>query len=351
MGSLESLTLACYKFDELFWMEEAKLIASEINKGNFSPLYLLYGEEPYYIDAISHLIEHKALPEEARAFNQLVLYGKDANIEDIVSQAKRFPMMAERQLIVVKEAQHLSRQIDGLQEYAKNPLASTVLVLCYKYQKPDKRKGFFKAFQKNGVVLESKKIYDNKIPAWINDLIRSKGFTTNPAVPHLLFEFLGGDLSRIEKELDKLTIHIEKGSNITPDLVEQHIGISKDYNNFELKKAIGERDLLKAFKIINYFARNPKDNPFLMTVSILHSFFSQIMQYHGLTDHNPKHVASSLGISPYFIHEIKSAAQQYPMKRVSQILKHIKDLDLKNKGLGSPSDHENLLKELLIKIL
>ena len=152
-------------------MEEAKLIASEINKGNFSPLYLLYGEEPYYIDAIADLIEQKALAEEEKAFNQLIVYGKDALIEDIVSQAKRYPMMAERQLIVVKEAQHLSRQIDGLQEYAKHPLQSTILVLCYKYQKPDKRKGVFKAFQKNGTTLESKKIYDNKIPSWINDLI------------------------------------------------------------------------------------------------------------------------------------------------------------------------------------
>ncbi|MDA1144963.1 MAG: DNA polymerase III subunit delta [Bacteroidetes bacterium] len=332
-------------------MEEAKLIASEINKGNFSPLYLLYGEEPYYIDAIADLIEQKALAEEEKAFNQLIVYGKDALIEDIVSQAKRYPMMAERQLIVVKEAQHLSEQIDGLQEYAKHPLQSTILVLCYKYQKPDKRKGVFKAFQKNGTILESKKIYDNKIPSWINDLIHHKGFTAQPAVPHLLFEFLGTDLSRIEKEIDKLSIHIEKGALITPDIVEQHIGISKDYNNFELKKAIGERDILKAFKIVHYFAHNPKDNPFLMTVSILHSFFTQIMQYHGLTDHNPNHVAASLGISPYFINEIKNAAKQYPMKRVSQILKVLKDLDLKNKGMGAPTDHQNLLKELLIKIL
>ena len=332
-------------------MEEAKLIASEINKGNFSPLYLLYGEEPYYIDAIADLIEHKALAEEEKAFNQLIVYGKDALIEDIVSQAKRYPMMAERQLIVVKEAQHLSRQIDGLQEYAKHPLQSTILVLCYKYQKPDKRKGVFKAFQKNGTTLESKKIYDNKIPSWINDLIHRKGFTAQPAVPHLLFEFLGTDLSRIEKEIDKLSIHIDKGALITPDIVEQHIGISKDYNNFELKKAIGERDILKAFKIVHYFAHNPKDNPFLMTVSILHSFFTQIMQYHGLTDHNPNHVAASLGISPYFINEIKNAAKQYPMKRVSKILKVLKDLDLKNKGMGAPTDHQNLLKELLIKIL
>lgn len=332
-------------------MEEAKLIASDINKGLLKPLYLFFGEEPYYIDALSDLMQERVLPEESKAFNQLIVYGKDTQIDEIVSQAKRYPMMSEKQLIIVKEAQHLSRQMDQLFDYANKPLSSTVLVLCYKYNKLDKRKAVYKAFKKNGVLLESNKLYDNKIPAWITDYVRQQGFQVTPHAAHLLFEFLGTDLSKIAKEVGKLAIVIPKGTEITPEHIEQYIGISKDYNNFELKKAIGERNIQKAYKIIQYFAQNPKDNPFLMTVSILHSFFIQIMQYHGLSDHNPSHVATSLGVSPFFISEIKNAAKIYPMKRVSQVLYTLKELDLKNKGIGSPSDHENLLKELLIKIL
>lgn len=332
-------------------MEEAKLIASDINKGLLKPLYLFFGEEPYYIDALSDLMQERVLPEESKAFNQLIVYGKDTQIDEIVSQAKRYPMMSEKQLIIVKEAQHLSRQMDQLFDYANKPLSSTVLVLCYKYNKLDKRKAVYKAFKKNGVLLESNKLYDNKIPAWITDYVRQQGFKVTPHAAHLLFEFLGTDLSKIAKEVGKLAIVIPKGTEITPEHIEQYIGISKDYNNFELKKAIGERNIQKAYKIIQYFAQNPKDNPFLMTVSILHSFFIQIMQYHGLSDHNPSHVATSLGVSPFFISEIKNAAKIYPIKRVSQVLYTLKELDLKNKGVGSPSDHENLLKELLIKIL
>jgi len=332
-------------------MEEAKLIASDINKGLFKPLYLFFGEEPYYIDALSDLMQERVLPEESKAFNQLIVYGKDTQIDEIVSQAKRYPMMSERQLIIVKEAQHLSRQIDQLYDYANNPLSSTVLVLCYKYNKLDKRKAVYKAFKKNGVLLESNKLYDNKIPAWITDHMKQQGFQVTPHAAHLLFEFLGADLSKIAKEVGKLAIVVPKGTEITPEHIEQYIGISKDYNNFELKKAIGERNIQKAYRIIQYFTQNPKDNPFLMTVSIMHSFFTQIMQYHGLTDHNPNQVSATLGISPFFISEIKHAAKIYPMKRVSQILFILKELDLKNKGVGAPSDQENLLKELLIKIL
>lgn len=332
-------------------MEEAKQIAKQINTGDFKPLYLLHGEEPYYIDAISDLIQAKALPEESKAFNEIIVYGKDAQLDEIVSQAKRYPMMSERQLIVIKEAQHLSRQLDQLASYAANPMQSTILVLCYKYNKPDKRKAFYKSCLKNGVVLESKKLYDNKIPQWISQHLSQRGFSIHPQASHLLFECLGSDLSKIAKEVEKLEIVLPKGTKITADHIEAHIGVSKDYNNFELKKALAEYQLEKAYKIIQYFSQNPKDHPFIVTVSILHSFFTQVMQYHGLRDHNPKQLAASLGVSPFFIGEIKQAAQRYPMKRVSQVLHTLKDLDLKNKGVGAPSDQANLLKELLIKVL
>lgn len=332
-------------------MEEAKSIANNIVKGNLKPLYLFFGEEPYFIDVLSNVLQQNVVPEESKAFDQLIVYGKDTPIEAIVAQAKRFPMISSKQLIIVKEAQHLARQLDQLVTYANTPLETTVLVLCYKYNKLDKRKAVYKAFQKNGIVLESKKLYENKIPGWIHNYVKQQGYTITPHASHLLFEFLGTDLGRIAKEVAKLSIVIPKGIEITPDHIEQYIGISKEYNNFELKKAIAEKNVGKAYKIIQYFSQNTKDNPFLMTLAILHSFFTQIMQYHGLSNHNPKQVAATLGISPFFVGEIQNAARVYPMKRVSGILQILKDLDLKNKGVGTPTDQTNLLKELLIKIL
>ena len=333
-------------------MDEAKRIVTDIKNGNIKPLYFLFGEEPYYIDAIASYIEKNVLQEEEKGFNQMVLYGKDVTIDDIVANAKRYPMMAERQVVIVKEAQHLSRTIDQLLKYAENPQNTTVLVICYKYKKLDKRKKLYKAVKEKGVIFESKKLYENRVPDWIRKHLQAKGYSISHKAAILLSEYLGNDLSRINNELEKLRFVLPKNTEITPADIETNIGISKDYNNFELKKAIGERDVVKATRIINYFAQNPKDNPFILTVTLLNSFFTQLLQYHGLNDHSPKSVASALRINPYFVDEIQLAARNYPMKRVSGIVSHLRDMDMKGKGVGAnAASQSDLLKELLVKII
>jgi len=333
-------------------MEEVKRIIGDIRAGNIKPIYFLFGEEAYYIDKLAEFIEKNVLLEEERGFNQMVLYGRDVAIDDIVSNAKRFPMMAERQVLIVKEAQHLSRTIENLTAYVENPQPSTVLVICYKYKKLDKRKKLYKAVQKAGVLFESKKLYDNQVSDWIRKVMHGRGHTISHKATILLVEFLGTDLSRVNKELEKLQLILPKETEITPELIEEHIGISKDYNNFELKKAIGERNVLKAAQIINYFAQNPKGNPFVLTISLLQGFFTQLLQYHGLSDHSPKNVASALRINPYFVKEFQTAARNYPMKKVSGIVSSLRELDLKGKGVGANNiSQSDLLKELLIKII
>ncbi|MFK7814033.1 MAG: DNA polymerase III subunit delta [Maribacter sp.] len=333
-------------------MDEVKQIVKDIKDGNIKPIYLLTGDEPYYIDRISEFIQKNVLTEEERGFNQMVLYGKDVSVENIVSNAKRFPMMAERQVVIVKEAQHLARSIDKLSSYAENPQPSTVLVICYKYSKFDKRKKVYKQIKKTGVVFESKKLYENKVSDWIRKVLQGKGYRITPKASSLLVEFLGTDLSKINNELEKLQLVLPKEKEITPLDIEENIGISKDYNNFELKKAIGERNVIKATRIMNYFAQNPKDNPFVVTVTLLNTFFTQLLKYHGMNDHNPKNVASALGINPYFVNEYQVAAKNYPMKKVSAIISSLRELDLKGKGVGSVNTTQaDLLKELLVKII
>lgn len=331
-------------------MDEVKQIVSNIKKGDIAPIYLLTGEEPYYIDKIAEYIEKNALTEEERGFNQVILYGKEITIEDIVSNAKRYPMMAERQVVIVKEAQHLSRTIENLVSYADQPQLSTILVLCYKYNKLDKRKKLYKSIKKSGVIFEGKKLYENQVGEWIKKSLHSRGYGITFKAANLLVEFLGTDLGKIDKELEKLCLVVPKGVEINPEAIESNIGISKDYNNFELKKAIGERDVEKATRIVNYFAQNPKDNPFVLTITLLYSFFIQLLSYHGLKDHSPKSVSSALGIRPFFVSEIQTAARNYPMRRVSEIISSLRELDVKGKGVGSNISQADLLKELLIKI-
>ncbi len=333
-------------------MDEVGQLLLDIKNGNTKPIYFLCGEETFYVDEITRHIEKEVLTEEERGFNQVVLYGKDVTIDDIIGNAKRYPMMAEKQVVIVKEAQHLSRTIENLTAYSDNPQPTTVLVICYKYKKLDKRKKLHKSINKIGVIFEGKKLYDNQVADWIRKNLKSKGFSISHKATILLVEFLGTDLSKIDNELKKLQFVLPKESEITAEDIEQHIGISKDYNNFELKKAIGERDVLKATRIINYFSQNPKDNPFVLTVTLLHSFFSQLLQYHGLNDHSPKNVASALRISPYFVNEYQTAARNYPMKKVSHIVASLREMDLKGKGVGAyGTSHGDLLKELLMKII
>ncbi len=331
-------------------MEEAIQIVQAIKNGDVKPIYFLMGEEPYYIDKISDFIEDSLLTEEEKGFNQMVLYGRDTTIEDIVSNARRYPMMAERQVLIIKEAQDLSRTIDKLEAYAENPQITTTIVFCYKYKKLDKRKKLYKLVSKTGVLFEGKRLYENQVADWIQKTLKSREYQIAPKAAQMLVEFLGIDLSKIDNELQKLQLIVPKGAMITPELIEENIGISKDFNNFELRKAIGLKDELKVHQIINYFSQNPKDNPMVVTISLLYGYFSQILQYHGLTDQSKANVAKVLKVNPFFVKDYEVAARNYPMKKASYAIEYLRDV--KGKGVGSsnvpPGD---LLKELLVKIM
>lgn len=309
------------------------------------------GEEPYYIDKLSDYIEQNILSEEEKGFNQTVLYGRDVTIEDVVSTAKRYPMMADRQVVIIKEAQELSRTIDKIESYVENPLPSTVLVFCYKYKTLDKRKKVTKLLGQKGVVFESKKLYENQVGDWIKRVLSGKKYAIEPKASAMLVEFLGTDLSKINNELEKLQIILPVGSTITPKHIEENIGFSKDYNNFELLNALGSRNQLKAFQIVQYFSDNPKANPLVVTTSTIFGFYIKILKYHGLKDRNPKNVATALGVSPYFLKDYDVALKNYPMKKVSQIVTALRDIDVKSKGVGANAlPQSDLLREMLYKI-
>lgn len=328
-------------------------LISGINNGNISPVYFLYGEEDYFIDMISDYIEKNMLNDEEKGFNQMVIYGRDTSVEELISHAKRFPMMAERQVIIVKEAQDLSKSFEAFNAYFENIQPTTTLVFNYKHKKPDKRKSVFKKLAKVGMLFESKKLYDNQVPTWINSYIKAKAFSIEPKATQMLVEFLGTDLHKIANELDKLMIVLPEGSTIKAIDVEENIGISKDFNNFELRKAIGVKNVVKANQIINYFAQNPKSNPLVVTLSLLHSFFTQLLQYHALPNKNDhKKVATALGVHPFFVRDYITAGKNYPMRKVSQIIGYLREADVKSKGVGARDISDaDLLKELLFKIL
>ena len=332
-------------------MNEINQIVSEIKKGNTKPIYFLMGEEAYYIDKISEFIEKTVLDETEKGFNQQVIYGRDSSIEEFVSAAKRYPMMAEKQVIIVKEAQDLSRTIEKLVAYAENPQPTTVLVINYKYKKLDKRKKLHKAIAKTGLIYESKKLYDNQVPDWIRRVLSGKKYHIEPKAAQMLVEFLGTDLSKINNELEKLISILPKETIINDTHIEENIGISKDFNNFELRKAIGEKNVVKANRIINYFVENPKSNPLVMTISLLNSFFTQLLLFHGLQDKSKNSVAKAIGVSPYFVDEYFLAARNYPMRKVAQIVTFLRSADVKSKGVGANQSHSDILKELLFKIL
>ena len=333
-------------------MNRIEQIVDEINSGNTKPVYFLMGEEAFYIDKISDFIENNILSDSEKEFNQMVLYGRDVTIEDIVANAKRFPMISEKQVVIVKEAQDLSRTIEKLSSYAENPQPTTVLVLCYKYKTLDKRKKLAKIVSKSGCLFESKKLYENQVGEWISSNLKDRGYNIEPKAVQMLVEFLGSDLSKINNELDKLTLVLPKGTSISASHIEANIGISKDFNNFELRKSIGEKKILKANQIANYFAHNPKSNPLVMTISLLNSFFTQLLMYHGLKDKGKINVAKTLRINPYFVNEYQSAARNYPMRKVAQVISLLRSADIKSKGVGASNlPQGDILKELLFKIM
>tara|TARA_B110000037_G_scaffold202716_1_gene245137 strand:- start:8716 stop:9717 length:1002 start_codon:yes stop_codon:yes gene_type:complete len=332
-------------------MNTINQLITDIKESKIAPIYFLMGEEAYYIDIISDYIESHVLAEEEKGFNQMVLYGKDVSIQDIVSNAKRYPMMAERQVIIVKEAQNLIKTIEQLVDYAKNPQPTTVLVFNYKYKTLDKRKALYKTLSKSAVVFESKKIYEDKIPSWIQNFLRAKQLTITPKASLMLTEFLGNDLSKIANELTKLELVVGTHKEVTPEIIEENIGISKDFNNFELQKALGHLDHKKAYQIVNYFAQNSKQHPFVLTISILYMYFSKLMKLHTVRDKNPGTVARALGVNPYFVNEYITASRNFPMKRISGVLETLRIYDTKSKGVGANLSPRDLYNELIYNIL
>ena len=327
-------------------------IISDLKKRIFKPVYFLSGEEPYYIDLIINYIEEKVLPESDKAFNQIIVYGDDTNIAAIIDTARRFPMMSSHQVVIVKEAQAL-KKIDDLILYIEKPLSSTILVFSYKYKTLDKRTKLYKALESKGAYLESARLRDHQIPPWIERYLMIRGIKIDPSGSAMLTEYLGTDLHKIVNELDKLIITIPEGKPlITTSLIEKNIGISKDYNNFELQKAVGEKNILKANMIVNYFANNSKDNPLTLTISSLFMHFSRLLTYHYLTDKSKNNVAAVLKINPFFVKDYESSAAKYTASKTVQIISLLRLFDMKSKGYFDPgTEPGDLLKELVYKIL
>jgi DNA polymerase-3 subunit delta len=325
-------------------------IVNDIKSKNYKPIYFLCGEETYYIDRISDLIEKSVLTEDEKSFNQVVLYGRDTTVEEIVSTAKRFPMMSDYQVVIVKEAQNLAKTFDKFESYALNPQLTTILVFAYR-DKPDGRKKIFKTIKDKGVWFESKKLYDNQVSDWIVNVLKGQNYGIEPKAAAILSEFLGTDLSKINNELEKLKIVFPVGHVFTPKNIEENIGFSKDYNVFELKSALATRNQQKAYAIIHNFAANPKEHPIVLISGQMFTFFSQLLQYHGLKDKSKFNAAKALGVNPFFMDEYATASKYYPMRKVSQIIEIIRDMDVKSKGVGSGSMKEaDILKELVYKI-
>jgi len=327
-------------------------ILQDLKKGIYHPIYLLQGEESYYIDVISDYIEKNVLTDAEKGFNQTVFYGKDSDPVTIAESSMRFPMMASKQVIIVKEAQSLSK-IETLAPYAERPLVSTILVLAHKYKTVDARSKLVKAIKKNGVVFTSEKLYENKVPAWIDSYLKDHNYTITPQAAMLLTSFLGTDLSKIANELNKLVIAVKDTNRITPEHIEKNIGVSKDYNVLELQNALGQKDILKANKIIRYFGANPTQNPIQKTVAGLYFYFSKLFTYHFLKDKSERNVAAELRVHPFFVREYVAAAKLYSPTKLYEIMGILREYDMKSKGFNVSTMVEvsELQKEMIYKIL
>ncbi len=329
-------------------------ILEDLKNKIYYPVYFLAGEEPYFIDKISKTIESTVLDESEKDFNQVILYGRDTNMIEILSQAQQYPVFGNYRVVIVREAQNLKNieKNEKLKNYLRKPPASTILVFDYKYKKADGRTEFAKLLGKAGVYFKSEKLRDYQLPDWIIKLIQSKGFRVSSAVGAHLAENLGNDLSKIENELQKLEINLEPGAMITPEIIEEYVGISKEFNIFELQNAFGKKDIVKVNRIINYFGANPKENPAIKVIVILFSYFRKVFLYHFLTDKSPKSIAARLSVHPYFVKDYSSAAANYPPKKLRQIFSILREYDLKTKGVETaPLPDGEILKEMAYRIL
>jgi len=336
-------------------MKELELIFKNIKNKEFLPIYFFHGEEAYYIDIAVKALENDVLTEDEKAFNQTVVYGKDTNYNEILSLAKQYPMMGDKQLIIVKEAQDLKfndEETKILEKYVENPVESTILVFAHKHKKVDSRKKVFKTLDKAKMLFHSEPVKDYNLAKWIDDEARNLQIKLAPGISQLLADYLGNDLSRIANELNKMKLVLKDGEVLDGKLVETHIGISKEFNVFELQKALGKKDANTAFKIAYYMGKNPKTNPIVMTIGNLYNFFSNVVLYHTVSHQSPPTIASELGINPYFVKNYAEAARLYPLKFATRIISVLREIDLKSKGLGAVNmDEGELLKEMVYKII
>lgn len=332
-------------------------ILTELKQNKYAPVYFLQGEEPYYIDLISDYIEAHALQESEKGFNQVVMYGKDAEINKILTNARRYPMMADRQVVIVKEAQEIPdlNKEDGqklLESYLKNPLPSTILVFSHKYKTLDGRKSLAKTVKDKAILLTTKKLYDSAIPDWITNYVKGKGFGIDVKATQMLTDYIGNNLSSLTNEIDKILINFKEKTLIDAGMVQKFVGISKEYNVFELQKALGIRDVVKANQIVNYFEANPKNNPVIPIIALMFSFYSKLLLLHHSKDKSERGLASALGLNPYFIKEYLVAARNYPIHKVIENIHFVKVADLQSKGVDSASMAEGqILRELIFKLM
>lgn len=322
------------------------------------PRYIfLQGEEPYYIDRITDFVEKNALDEAAKGFNQVVVYGKDVKVNDVLTHARRYPMMSDRQVVIVKEAQHMEdlNKEEGtklLEHYLKNPQPSTILVFCYKYKTLDKRKKLSKAIDKLSVAFTSKKPYDNQVPSWIKRYISEGNQQITDKAVEMLAENIGNDLERLSKEVDKMLINLKPGTVIDDHIVQRFVGISREYNAFELQRAIVYKDILKANKIAAYFEANPKSNPIIPVIGVLYSLFSKLLTLHYSNAKNEKEIASALKINPFFAKEYKAGIHNYNPAKVISNIHHLRKADLLSKGVYNASLTDGqILKELVFQLM
>jgi len=335
-----------------------KDIISDLEKKLYHPVYFLCGEEPYYVDLLCQYIEKNVLDENEREFNQMIFYGRENSIATVLDAAYRFPMMSNYQVIIVKEAQEMRDLLTGggeknmLQTYIEKAPKTTILVICYKYKKLDMRTGLAKKLSKNSVFFDSPRLYDNKIPGWIEAFLKEKGYIIGHKAVALLAEYLGNDLSKIANELNKLMINLSPLAEITVADIEANIGISKDYNIFELQNALGARDMGKSLQIIEHFASNTKDNPFVVMMMSLYNYFSKLFIYHSLRDRSRNNVAAKLGVNPFFVADYEKAARAYGPASLERIFHCLREYDLKSKGVGNATtSEEELYKEFILKLL
>lgn len=326
-------------------------IISDIRNKVYYPIYFLMGEEPFFIDTISDLLEDHVLDPADRAFNQLVLYGRDVDLQTIVSQARNYPMTGNYQVVIVKEAQDI-KNIEDLENYVEKIPDTTILVINYKYKKIDKRRALAKKVDKRGVLFESKKLYENNIPAWIEKYLSQENYSITPKACQMLADFLGNDLHKVRNELEKLMIAVPASKRINDQDVESNIGISKDFNVFELQKALGKRDVFKTNQIVDFFGANSKDYPLLMITIMLYGFYTRILKIHASHDKSKNNLASLLGLNPFFVQDYQLAASNFTIADAVRGISILREYDLKGKGYGSSDIGDaELYKEVIYKLL